>query len=744
MTLRGSVAKVQDNPSLTASDVVEISVPDTMKTLYARRKTILAVLGFFLALGILYAILPNRYEADGTLWVEPGESSASEVSSLASMISGQTSDIVASETLALTSRTMLLQVADELDLVHQRGFWGMIPLSWPPADQRSLKIPKTRDAVYKQMMQVVDVENDGKDEIITISVSTISPELSAKITNTLINDYLLYLFKMRYDANNRSSVWLLQQLGNLKQRVDKDQEELTKLQGQLGVVGFTQSTAQYLYGESLGELMKASDEATIERIVAEAKYRYLKDSDPNLIEGEINILPEASGPTSEQSLLESLRATKAQSASAYARMLSELGPKNPEVVQQKAQLDAVTKEVDQEQQRILNQAQLSFNAASANETMANSKVESEKSKVFNSHDAMVRFVLLMQDYNSDRSLYESLISHLQEAGITAGLQAGDIDIVDMADLPGAPKQPKWWIAIILSVIVGLIFGCVAALWMANMDHRILGPEQVEKLTGLPVLAQVPHVKIDKGASGKGELPYLIATARRSHYAEAIQSLRASLMLTRPGASPKVILVSSSTPNEGKSLTVINLAATFARHGAKVLVCDCDLRRGTIAQRLRLSASKGVTSVLTRQMSLEEATQELPGVPGLFVLADGPRPPDAAVMIGSDEMRQVVAACREEYDIVILDSPPILGIADGLHLGQLADTVILVVRESVSNRKAVEETVSMMMASHLPVSGFVFNDVDPRAARYGYGYSYRDSYRDYYIDSKDVPPAGVSQ
>jgi polysaccharide biosynthesis transport protein len=739
------VAKLQSISS-PAADVVEVSIPDTMRTLYTRRVTILVTLAIFLVLGGLFALLPSRYKAEGTLWVEPGESSAYEISALTSMISGQTSDIVASETLALTSRTLLLRVAKELDLVHQRAFWGPIPLAEPSPEDRTLENAYTRDIVYKQMNHILDVDNDGKDEIITIDVTTISPQLSAKIVNTLINDYLEYLFEMRYGATKRSSAWLVDQLGSLKQQVDTDQVELNQLQEKLGVVGVSPGTGNYIYGDSLSDLMKASDDATVERIVAEAKYRYLKESNPNLIEGEIQVLPAPQQPTpgSSQSLLATLRIAQGQSAAAYARMLSMYGPNYPEVQQQKASLDELNQEVSTEQQRILNQAQLSYQAASENEKMTSEKVQGAKSKVFDSRSDMVRFVLLMQDYQSDKALYEGLIQHLQEAGITSGLQAGDIDVVDLADVPGKPKAPNAVLTMILAVIGGLIIGCFMALWLASMDRRILGPEQVEKLTGLPLLAQVPHVKFNKGAASKTELPHLIITARRSHYAEALQSLRASLLLAKPGSAPKTILVTSATPNEGKSITVVNLAATFARHGARVLVADCDLRRGTVAQRLRLSAARGVTSVLTRQMSLDSAMQELPGVPGLFVLADGPRPPDPAVLIGSDEMRRLVETCREEFDFVIIDSPPILGIADGLHLGQLVDSVVLVIRESVSNRKAVEDTVAMMAASHLPVSGFIFNDVDPRASRYGYGYTYRDYYRGYYTDTPDGPPAEVTQ
>jgi polysaccharide biosynthesis transport protein len=741
------VAKLQIGSSTARDEMREISFPDTMRTLYTHRKAILVTLGIFLAMGIGLSILPRRYEAQGTIWVEPGESSTESLStSLASLLNGQTNDIVASEVLALQSRTLLLRVADQLDLVDNRQFWGGLAFIFEPDPRdRTLKNAVTRDEVYKKMTHIVDVENDGKDEIIDIYVTTDSALLSAKIANTLINDYLQYLFEMRFGATKRSSAWLVDQLGDLKQKVDNDQTELTKLQEQLGIVGFGAKGSDYIYGESLDDMTKAADDATVARIIAEAKYRHLKDSDPNLLEGEISVLATPyTEAGQEESLLATLRASQANAASTYNKLLNFFGPNYPEVQQQKAQLDTLNSQVDAEQKRILNQAELSYDAAASNEKMTTEKVEKEKTQVFGSRDAMVRFALLSEDYASDRALYEGLIQHLQEAGIESGLQAGDIDIVDIADPPGKPTILGPWLFIPGAIVGGLIVGIFLALWLGTLDRRINGPEQVEKMTGLPLLAQIPHVKLEKGGSEATKLPQLLVSAHRSHYAESIQSLRASLLLTKPGSAPKVILITSATPNEGKSTTVVNLAATFARYGARVLVIDCDLRRGTIAKRFKLSATKGLTSVLTRQIPLEGAIQEMPGIPGLFVLADGPRPPDPAVLIGSDEMRRVMDTCRDEFDLIILDSPPVLGIADGLHLGQLADSVILVVRENVSNRKAVLESATMMAASHLPVSGFVFNDVDPRASSYSYGYTYRDYYRGYYTDNADVTKAEVSE
>lgn len=708
-----------------------------MKTLYFHRVAFFWVFGLLTAAGIILSLMPRFYDAEAALWVEPGESSSLALSSLASSITGQESDIVASEVLALESRTLMLRVAKELNLSCQKEFWGPLWfIEMPDKKNCNLTDPYWRDEVYKKMTKVLEVQNDGKDEVIYVDAKSISPVLASKIVNTLVNDYLAYLLEMRYGANQRASVWLIGQLGDLKNRVDKDQAELIRLQEKLGVLGFSASASDYIYGQQLSELMKASDDAKVGRIVAEAKLRFLKESDPNLMEGEISVLPNPVEPGPTESLLATLRASQASASSNYARLLSQYGANYPEVKQQKAQLDQVSKEVNDEQNRILNQAKLAYDAASANENMTTGNLDREKSKIFGSRDDMARFSTLSQDYAADRSLYKGLLVQLQTAGISSGLQAGDIDVVDLADLPGKPTILGPLVYLPGGVILGIIFGCFYCMWLASMDQNIRGPEHMEKLTGLSLLAQLPHVKHEKVTAGDSSknLPLVIASLR-SHYSEAVQSLRASLLLSRPGSAPKVILVTSAVPGEGKSTTAINLAATFARFGARVLVGDCDLRRGMIAKRLHISATEGMTSVLTRQMPVEAAIQECPGVPGLYVLPDGPRSPDPAVLVGSDEMRRLIDTCRENFDFVILDAPPVLGIADGLELGQMCDGVLLVARERVSNSKAVKETAAMMAAANLTVVGFVYNDVDPRASGYGYGYAYRNYYHSYYIDQQ---------
>lgn len=710
------------------SEASEITIRDIFDILFRRRRVIYLVLAASVLVSVLLMLRPRKYTADGTIRIQPGTASIYRTSPM-SLLSGESSDKIASETAIVQSRTLYLQVAKELNLVNDPAFWGKSKVK-----PQSIEDPKTREKLVRQMKKEVSVGHNPKDELINISCTTISPTLSSKIVNTLVNDYIGYLFQMRYGSTKRVSGWLLGQLDDLKQQVEHDQSEIISLQKKLGVIGLNEQSADYLQTQSLNQMTKSASEATIDRIVAEAKLRYLKESDPNLMEGEVNLLNQ--GPSnSPQSLLQNLRNAQAQAASNYARLLAQFGPNYPEVRQQRAQLEEIKKQVKTEQQRILNQAKLSYNAALANEKMQNEVLQEKTGAAFSSGGDMVRYVLLLHDYESHRTLYEGLVQRLREAGITSGLEAGEIDVIDLADLPVIPNPPGPVLLLAGALFAGLIAGCFVALATDAIDTRVTSVEQVARAIPIPLLALVPH---NEHGKNKGEVANRSQdglAAPGSPYEEALQTLRTSLMLARAGAPPKVLLVTSAVPAEGKSTTARNLAAALARHRSKVLLIDCDLRKGTLAQALGLYPGKGLSNVLAQQMSPSDAIQPVKGVENLFAIPSGPHPPNPAVLIASAEMASLVQECAAQYDFVVVDSAPLLGISDTLNLGQLADSVLLVVRERTSNRKAIHEAFRRSSGGHLPLAGFVLNDVDLRAHAYSYGYGY-GSYKGYYSGSEE--------
>ena len=232
------------------------------------------------------------------------------------------------------------------------------------------------------MVDAIRVYHTPKDENHLHHLHHPVASASARIVNALINDYVSYLFQMRLSSTKRTSKWLIGQLDDLKTQISQDQVSLVSLQGKLGVIGLDPRTSEFLATQSLDSFTKAASAATVDRIVAEAKYRFLQESDPNLIEGEVSVLPQGSSASSTNSLLENLRNSRAAAAATYANLSARFGAKYPEVKQAKAQLDELDREVQTEQVRIMNQAKVAFQAARSNERRPTPKCVNENARSF--------------------------------------------------------------------------------------------------------------------------------------------------------------------------------------------------------------------------------------------------------------------------------------------------------------------------------------------------------------------------
>ena len=696
----------------------ELTLADIFGVLRKRWLLILIMLLLGLAVGIFLALSPRKYVADGSMWIQPGTASVYRISPI-SALSGEANDKIASETEILQSRTLYLRVARELDLYNDAAFLGTRHFK-----QRSFDDPATRDKIFRLMSKRLSVAHDSKGQIVKISCTTESPQLSAKIVNTLITDYIEDIFKMHYAASHRTSSWLIGQLDDMKQQVEKDQATLIGLQSKLGVLGFDPKSSDYLLAESLDNFTKAAGEATIERIVAETKYRYLQESDPNLIEGGLQILGAPAVPNSTQgTLIQSLRSAQAQVSANYAHLLAQYGHNYPDVKQAKAQLDEIERQVKTEQHRILNQAKLAYLAADANQRVTNGALNQKEKAAFRQKDDMVRYVILQHEYDSHRDLYEGLVRRLEEATFTSGLESSEVDVVDVADIPSIPVPPGPFLYLIASCLGGLIAGCGLVFVTEALDNRIEDGSEAERLLRIPLLAVLPHIP-SAGTRSVGAMPEVIASPR-SPYSEAMQSLRISVLLAGGDDRHKVIMVTSSRLGEGKSLTSSNLAAVLAQHGARTLLVDCDLRRGRSAEQFGVSSAKGLSNVLAGQSSLTDAIQHIEAGGDLFILPTGPYPPLPAVQIDSQRMADLIEECKQQFDFVILDVPPLLGVSDALSLGQLADAILFVTRHNVSTKKLLLQLRERAATVKLHALGCVNNDIDPRLGGYGY-YEYESS------------------
>jgi succinoglycan biosynthesis transport protein ExoP len=706
----------------------DTTLTEALLVLRKRKWVILA----FIILGIFYGLYeaatqPIQYGSMGRIEVRSATANEYRVSS-GGVSSGE--DKLDGEVLILLSETLMLNVAREMNLANNPDFMGYThPM--PPVD---INNPSVRYTVLVRLQQAVKAYRLPRTDIIQISCTTTKPQLAADIVNHVIAAYQQRSFQTRFDSTQQVSQWLSRQLDDLKQQVETSQEQLIDLQKKLGVVGLgfdatkpstTQSAA------SVDALVAAQSTAKVARILAESRYRVLSGSDPNLLESSLDA---AGIPNSE---LSHLRTDLATTKSQIAQLSVTLGPKNPQIEALEAHDREIDRELKAEQQRLLTQAEQAYHAAKANEEQTMQALETQKADSYRLRDDLVEYTLRQRDYEANRTLYESLLARLRAAGVQAGLESMEVDIVDQAVPPVMVTITPRSSILTKTTTFGLIIGIIVAFILESLDTGLRSVAQVELVTQLPSLSVIPRIRRIGGDAGS---PLSVAQSNigvlatsKSQFSEAFRSLRTSLLLASTGHPPKIVLVASSTPTEGKTTVATNLACILAQRETRVILIDADLRRPNVHHRFGLNGRVGLSTVLAGGSTIEDAVRTVPEVPNLDVLCSGPVPPFPTEMLSSEAMVDLLHHCASVYTHVVIDSPPILSVTDGVILARQADAVILVVRHGKSSRHVVRRARDLLIRAGAHLTGVVLNSVDITSPEYqgyygysGYSYSNIDS------------------
>ncbi len=533
----------------------------------------------------------------------------------------------------------------------------------------------------------------------------------------MISAYRQRSYESRFESTQQVSKWLSSQLDDLKQQVETSQEQLLDLQKRLGVLGLDLGAVKQPTTETasaVDALAAAAGKAKVDRILAESRYRVLSSSDPNLLESNLDV---AGG----QSQLSRLRSDAAETRASIAQNSILLGPKNPQILALEAHLREAERELQTEQTRLLTESKQALVAAQANEKQTSEALEEQKNDAYRLRDSLVEYTLRQRDYEANRTLYESLLSRLRAASVQAGLESQQIDIVDQAYRPVTLTMESRGSILAKTVGIGLVLGLVFAFTLESLDTGIRGVAELERLTQLPSLGVIPRIRRAFTEEGGG-----VSVARnnvgvlsqsKSQFAEAFRSLRTSLLLARTGHPPRLIVVTSSTPTEGKTTISTNLAVILSQPHAKVLLIDGDLRRPNVHHRFGLNGRVGLSTVLSGAATFDEAVRSIPEAPDLDILCSGPVPPFPTEMLSSSAMQDLLRECAARYTHIIIDTPPILSVTDGVILARGADAAVLVVRYGKSTRNVVRRSRELLVRSGAPLTGVVLNSVDITAPEY---------------------------
>jgi succinoglycan biosynthesis transport protein ExoP len=709
-----------------STTVTDTTLSEALIVLRKRRWVLIVAVLLGLAYGIYKAeSQPRLYDSYGRIQVRSGSSNEYRVSAVGDY-SGDASSRLLTELEILKSDSLMLRVCREMDLANNADFLEVKG----PVSHKSLDDGEVRQDTVHRLQSNLHVTLVPKTDIIRISYSSLNPKMSADIVNQVISDYIQRSYQVRFESSRRVSDFLSTTLEGLKQEVETSQEQMMDLQKRLGILGFDPNRNQI--NNSLDDLSRAVGAAKLTRIIAEARYRVLSGMDPDTIEGTIELTP-GTAPGE----LTQLRAQLAGARANYAQMESSLGPNHPQAKALKAQIDELKKEIDAEQNRLLIQAKQNYVVARANEDQTTAALEAQKAEAYKLRDQLVEYSLRQREFEANRTLYDSLQQRLRTASVQSGLESLEIDIVDRALPPAYPVLRPQSTMIMTALAFSLLAGIVVAFLMESLDTGLRSIAEIESITELPSLAIIPRAR-RSSADQAGTLTTAqrnigILTQPKSQFAEAFRSLRTSLLLSTAGHPPKFIVLTSATPSEGKTTAASNLAAILAQRDTRVLLIDGDLRRPNIHHRFGLNGKIGLTTVLTGATKLEETVQRVPEIPNLDILPSGPVPPFPTEMLSSGAMDAILRRCGELYDYVVIDSPPILSVTDGVILARQADAVVLVVRHGKSSKHVVRRARDILLRSGSGITGIVLNAVDLNSPEYygyygysGYSYSSVDS------------------
>jgi capsular exopolysaccharide synthesis family protein len=429
----------------------------------------------------------------------------------------------------------------------------------------------------------------------------------------------------------------------------------------------------------------------------------------------------------------------------YVDALGQYGPNFPKVLRLRDQVNEIQSAIERERNRVVARIHNDYQAAQAREKLLSAAVAQQKVEVGNLSQLLIEDNILKREFETNQQLYQSLLQHLKDATLSAGLRATNIHLVDPALVPTVPVRPRIMYNIAVSMLVGLLLGVTLAFVMESMDTSIKSAEDVERVIAAPSLAVIPRARSswlrmggDKGQPRNGAVESIVLRQPTSYLAESYRVLRTSILLSTAPRPPQTLLVTSASPGEGKTCTSLNLAMGLAQRGVPVVLVDADMRRPGIPRALALSENgAGLSTLLSGAHSLDEVLRQYEPVPNLWVLPAGPTPPNPADLLSSPTMGKVLEELRQRFEHVVLDSAPLLLVTDATILSRLVDGVVLVVESGVTARRGLTRAQKILESAGGRILGTVLNKWDARREGYYayYGSYYPGYYRSSYYSSK---------
>jgi capsular exopolysaccharide synthesis family protein len=585
--------------------------------------------------------------------------------------------------------------------------------------------------VLLKFQKRLDVEPLKRSRLVEISFESTDRNRSAQVVNTLASAYIQENLEARWEASQKASEWLSQQLLGMKANLEKSEDELQQYARENGLLFLEtdKGTTENIVTQRLRQLQEELTKAQADRYQKESMYSLVQQGDFSSLPGVL-----------DNKLMQDLTERVEELERERSRLISIFNPDYPRVKEIQSQIDETKAALSQERERAAKGIANEYAAAKEREEMLQGAFRDQQKEADGIAEKSVQYNILKREADTNKQLYVGLLEKLKETGVSTSLKAANIRVVDPAYPPRKPDRPRIPLNLSLGLVLGLGLGIGLAFVQEHLDNTLKSAGDIERFLRLPALASVPVMEAShrphavralfertRLASEDDARPNLVPAWNRIEgngqnpaLAEAFHELRTSVLLSTAKRPPTSLLVTSAQAGEGKTTVAANLALSLVQLSEKVLLIDADMRRPSLHEFFGVPNSSGLVNFLTGEPDWRNlVTHPVPS--GLDVLFSGPVPPNPTDLLASEYMRALISEASKEYKFVVLDSPPLLNLADSRILATLVDGVILVVGGGITPRDLVHRAYVSALDVGSHVLGATINFTDMRNGYYSSAY-----------------------
>lgn len=687
------------------------------------RWVILGAIASCVLLGLIITLLMTpQFTATSTIEISREADRVTDIQGVERETSVSDQEFYQTQYGLLRARTLAERVASELGLVDKPEFFEMFKAD--VADDPAFEISNGRylaEGRAQRQREAADILLDNVSvsptrlsRLVDISMTSPDPAFSARVANAWAENFITTNLERKVQSTSYGREALQRQLAEYKERLDESQRQLVAYASNQEIINLpaqssgdgTTTQERSIVADNLAALNTALNEATADRIAVEARYRRAGGSG-------------SSARALDNTAINNLRQRRAELAAEYQQLMVRFEPGYPQAQAVQSQISELDRAIAREESRVSGSVLAEYQQAQAREEALQQRVNALKSEYLDLRRRSIQYNIYQQEADTNRALYDGLLQRFKEIGVAAGVGVNNIAIVDIASVPEQPSSPRLLINLLVSIVVGLGLGAALALGLEQLDEAIADPSEVQRRLGLPLLGSVPLTEED-------ETPREALLDRKSELVDAYIAVQTNLAFTTEHGVPRSFSVTSTRPAEGKSTTALALATVLARSGKRVILIDGDMRSPSVHHLGNVGHERGVSNFLAGDDDYAASIFRMDDL-GFDAMSAGPIPPNAAELLTGDRMRQLIERLHRDYDHVIVDSPPVMGLADAPLIAGHVEGVIYAVESHGIRSTQVRTALGRLRAARARIFGAVLTKFEARKAHYGYGYEYGYGY-----------------